>query len=358
MKVAIYSPYLDTFGGGEKYMMSISEVLSKVGSVDVLLDNHLNSLGGKYLKKVLQERFDLNLSKTNFILAPVGNNSNFFQRLNFMKKYDLLFYLTDGSIFYPSAKKNILHIQSPLVGQPAKNFWGRVKLKGWNLIIYNSEFTRQNSIKLWPAISEVIYPPVDVTKIKPLEKKNYILSVGRFFGFLKDKKHTLLIKAFKDIYRNKKLKGWSLYLAGSAGGGDIAYLKELKKQAGNLPVKFYPNIGYDSLVKLYGGSSIYWHAAGFSEVDPTKMEHFGISTVEAMAGGCVPVVVNLGGQAEIVENNKSGFLWKDIAALKEYTMKLINENDLWQKFSKEAVSRSKKFSKELFKEKIIDLVKN
>ena len=59
-------------------------------------------------------------------------------------------------------------------------------LCGWNLIIYNSYFTKQYSQKYWPIKSEVIYPPVDVERIKPKEKKKYILSVGRFFGFLKD----------------------------------------------------------------------------------------------------------------------------------------------------------------------------
>ena len=35
MKVALYSPYLDTFGGGERYMLAIAEILSKKGDVDI-----------------------------------------------------------------------------------------------------------------------------------------------------------------------------------------------------------------------------------------------------------------------------------------------------------------------------------
>lgn len=355
MKAALYSPYLDTFGGGEKYMMTIAEILSKAGQVDVLLDNHLFTKGAQYLKNELSRRFNLDLTKTNFIRAPFGKESNFLSRFFFLKRYDLLFYLTDGSIFFPSSKKNILHIQSPLIGQPAKSLWGRIKLSSWNLILYNSLFTKENSVRNWPLSSYVIYPPVDIAHIKPLQKKKYILSVGRFFGFLKDKKHEIMIRIFIELCRNKKIRDWSLHLAGAASKGDQTYLKELQKIANSYPIIFYPNIDADNLFQLYGQSTIYWHAAGYNETDPTKMEHFGISTVEAMAAGCVPVVIRKGGQLEIVESGKSGFFWNDPEELKEHTINLISSPKLIEKISKQAHKRSINFSKEIFVQKIKQL---
>lgn len=357
MKVAIYSPYLDTFGGGERYILTIAEILSKTQSVDLLLDDHLFSMRAESLKDQSAKRFNLDLSKTRVVKAPIGKGSNLFNRAFFLKKYDILFYLTDGSIFYPTARRNILHIQSPIIGQPVKSIWGKLKLRGWDLIIYNSKFTEDHSKENWPISSEVIYPPVDVEKIKPLEKKKYILSVGRFFGFLKDKKQELLIDTFKDLYKVKSLNDWSLHLAGSAMEGDRPYLKQLEKRAEGLPVKFYPNLDYDKLIKLYGQASIYWHAAGFGETDPTKMEHFGISTVEAMAGGCVPVVIGKGGPVEIVEHNTSGYLWDTLEDLKVFTLKLINEDGLREQMVKQVIKRAKNFSKENFVSKIIKITK-
>ncbi len=356
MKVAIYSPYLDTLGGGERYMMTIAQILSDGHLVDVLLDSHLNSFNIDKLKKDLEGRFNLSLLKVNFKKAPLGKNSSFFRRLFFLKDYDLFFYLTDGSIFIPTAKKNILHIQTPLAGQPAKSLWGRVKLIGWNLIIYNSKFTEEAAKKSWPKDSVVIYPPVDVDSIKPLEKKKYILSVGRFFGYLHYKKQNVLIDVFKKIHKEKKLTGWSLHLAGSAAEGDNDYIDKLKKNAKGVPINFYPNLSYTELIKLYGQSSIYWHAAGYDESDPTKMEHFGITTVEAMAGGCVPVVIGKGGQTEIVEHNKSGFLWNDLDGLQSFTLRLINEAGLWKELSNKARIRAKIFSKEIFTKRINQLI--
>lgn len=355
MKVAIYSPYLDTFGGGERYIATIAEVLSDKGKVDIFLDKHLFSLGSEYLKTNLEDYFGLNLSKVDFIKAPIGEESNILQRLIFLKQYDLLFYLTDGSIFIPSAKRNILHIQTPLVGQPTQSLWGKVKLKSWDLIIYNSHFTQSNSEFNWPISSKVVYPPVDVMKIKPLKKKNYILSVGRFFGYLKSKKHELLIKTFKELYKDKRLKGWSLHLVGSASEGDKPYIKRLKDLTDNLPVNFYPNLGYDELIQLYGESSIYWHAQGFDEKDPTKMEHFGITTVEAMAGGCIPVAIGKGGQVEIIAHRQSGFIWNSLDELKKFTLTLIENKDTLSKMSKEAQRRSKNFSKERFTKDIVNI---
>lgn len=356
MKIAVYSPYLDTFGGGEKYMMTIAEVLSSGNIVDVLLDQNLFSEGVNYLKNELSKRFNLDLHSVNFIKAPIGTNSSSISRPFFLRNYDVFFYLTDGSIFFPTAKKNILHIQSPLSGE-AKTLWRKIRLNNWELIIYNSNFTKKYSESNWPIKSKVVYPPVDTAKIKPLIKKKYILSVGRFFGYLKDKKHEILIRAFNQLYKTGQIEEWSLHLVGSAGKGDGEYLKKLRDLGKGAPINFYPNLNYNKLIALYGESSIYWHASGFEETDPTKMEHFGISTVEAMAGGCVPVVIAKGGQKEIIEENISGYLWETLDDLKRFTLKLIKEDDLREQMATRAVKRSKNFSKEIFESSIIQITK-
>lgn len=356
MKIALYSPYLDTFGGGEKYMMTIAEVVSAGNTIDVLLDQNLFNKGANYLKDELSKRFNLNLQLVNFIEAPIGINSSSISRFFFLKNYDILFSLTDGSIFFPTARKNILHIQSPLIGE-AKNLWRKIKLNNWDLVIYNSKFTKKYSESNWPIKSVVVYPPIDTAKIKPLVKKKYILSVGRFFGYLKNKKHRLLIDVFKELSKKREFKNWSLHLVGSAGENDKVYIEELSSTARGLSVKFYPNLDYNKLIKLYGETSVYWHAAGFGETEPTKMEHFGISTVEAMAGGCVPVVIDKGGQKEIVEAGRSGYLWDTLDDLKKLTLKIITDDNLREQMARQASIRAKNFSKEIFETSINQIIK-
>ena len=86
------------------------------------------------------------------------------------------------------------------------------------------------------------------------------------------------------------------------------------------------------------------------------MEHFGISTVEAMAAGCVPVVINKGGQPEIVEDQVSGFLWNDLSELENLTLKLIENDTLKSKVTEKAIERSRLFSKMEFKEHISKII--
>jgi len=335
-------------------MLTIAETLSQNYDVDLLLDEHQLSLEPEKLIADLGKRLDLDLSKVNLKKAPL-KAGNFFSRLFFWKIYDVLFYLTDGSVFYATAKKNIIHFQVPFENIGAKGLWGKFKLSSWDNAIYNSEFTKNVIEKGWPIKGEVVYPPVDVTKIKPLIKKKQILSVGRFVSFSKSKKHEEMIETFRNLYKDDLVEGWSLHLAGSVEG-DESYVKELEDKASDLPVKFYPNCSFEDLLVLYGESSIYWHAAGFGEDNPSKMEHFGITTVEAMAGGCVPVVINKGGQPEIVEDKTSGFLWNDLSELSKKTLNLIEDKELMKKMSKKAIERSRLFSKGHFESKIKDLV--
>ena len=353
MRVGIYTPYLDSFGGGERYVLTACEVLSKEHQVDLLLNEHLISLQPAELINRLGGHLNLDLSKINLVQAPMDGNP--LSKYLFTRKYDCLIYVTDGSIFLSGAKKGFIHFQVPFKNTVARDLWGRVKLSTWDLGICNSIFTEKIISREWPIRTEVLYPPVVVEEIKPLKKEQYILSVGRFNSFTRAKKHEEMIKAFIELYQAAKIKDWSLHLAGSVEG-DKKYLDELKTLAGKAPVFFYPDLSFAKLMELYGKSSIYWHAAGFGETDPAKMEHFGITTVEAMAGGCVPVVVNLGGQTVIVEDGISGFLWDNISGLTKQTLRLISNKELLDKMAQAAVARSAKFSKKNFVRRINKLV--
>lgn len=354
MKIGIYTPYLDTIGGGERYMLTIAEVLSRENSVDIFLDTHLSSLNIEEITKKTTKLLDIDPSKVSYIKAPFGKGSSFLKRLNFLKKYDILFYLTDGSIFFSTAKKNILHIQSPL--KVSKNIIKKIKSSSWDLIIYNSEFTKNSCEKYWNIKGEVIYPPVNVESFKSAGKKKQILTVGRFFEFTKIKKHELMIQTFKNLMDAKKISDWSFYLAGGADEGNKEYIEKLRSSAKDYPIQILPNLPFDELSKLYSQSQIYWHAAGFKESDPTKMEHFGITTVEAMASGCVPVVINLGGQKEIVQEGKNGFLWDTPEELESKTIRLITYSGLMNQMSESAKKDSVKFSKKEFAQKIKSLL--
>ncbi len=358
MRIGIYSPYLDTVGGGERYMLTIAQILAPDNQIDILLDSHLQTLDINEIKGRVTRILDISLSGMDFVNAPLGKGGDGFKRLSFLKKYDLLFYLTDGSIFFSTAKKNILHIQSPI--KITKNSLIRkLKQSSWDLVIYNSEFTKKACEKYWKIPGLVVYPPIDIKDFKSAKPKTkQIISVGRFFGYLRDKKQDLMIKVFKKIVDLKKAQGWSLHLVGGAQEGDSEYVNELKELAKGYPIEISPNLAFKDLKNEYAKSAIYWHAAGFGETDPEKMEHFGITTVEAMAAGCVPVVINLGGQKEIVKDGENGFLWDTPEDFERKTVDLINNPGKLEKISKSASGMVAKFSTERFIEDINNIILN
>lgn len=352
MNVAIYTPYLDTVSGGEKYMLTIAEFLSKNERVDILIDTHLATKDTKAIIRKMEVMHNLDLSKVSLKLAPLGPGSDSKKRLIFLRNYDFIFYNSDGSIFLSTAKKSIVHFQLPF-SNAGKGLWQKAKFKSWKSAIYNSKFTKGYIEKTLSIKGKVIYPPVDIENFKPLKKKRQILSVGRFTIF---KKHELMIKVFKELIDEGRIKNTSLHLAGGTSTGDGIDLGKIKSEIKGYPVFLHPDISLKDLAKLYGESLIYWHAAGFEEQDPKKQEHFGITTVEAMASGCIPVVIGLGGQKEIIEDGESGFLWNTIPELKEKTIRVLSDKGIQQQVSKKVVLRSKLFNMDRFCKQIAEIV--
>ena len=91
MRIGIFDPYLDTLGGGEKYMLAMASCLSKDNNVSVFWDSE------DILKKA-EKRFEINLSKVNTFQNIFSNKTSLFKRLKTLKEFDLIIYLSDGSI--------------------------------------------------------------------------------------------------------------------------------------------------------------------------------------------------------------------------------------------------------------------
>lgn len=229
-------------------------------------------------------------------------------------------------------------------------------IESYHKIVTISEFCRKWIKKYWSLNSEILYPPVNTDSFSPSKKKkNIILHVGRFFITGHSKKQLELAKAFAKMSSRHSIDDWELHFVGSIAHGSThrRYFESVVKEAKGYPIHFHNNVKFNELQQLFADAKIYWHATGLDEDEdrnPLAMEHFGITTVEAMASGCVPVVIDKGGQREIV-TEQAGFKWETREELITQTLELINNPDKLQSYSKAAVKRSAFFSKSKFKQR-------
>lgn len=215
----------------------------------------------------------------------------------------------------------------------------------------NSLYTKGWTKKWWGVDCSVLYPPADC-QFREKQKKKLILSVGRFTGKSRSKNQLEMVRIFGELAATDA-DGWQYISAGglSCQSEDQAYFSSVKEAGVGLPVTVLPNLPRDVLKQLYDDAALFWHAAGYElneQNHPELQEHFGITTVEAMAAGCVPVVIDKGGQTEIVEHGVSGFLWRSVDELKRYTRDLMADCQLRETMSAAARVRAQRFTRDAF----------
>jgi glycosyltransferase involved in cell wall biosynthesis len=341
MRAAIYNPYLDTLGGGERYTMTFAKALADQGiGVDV-------EWKSKEIKNKLQDRFGIDLQNINFIKDTNRGDG-----------YDICFWVSDGSIPTMRARKNYIHFQFPFTNVNGKSLLNKMKLIRVNKIICNSYFTKKFIDNEYGVESDVIYPPVDVHVFKSGKKENIFLYIGRFSRLTQEKRQDVLIDVFKNIY-DSVAGDWKLILAGGAEVGAGNYLKELNKSSVGYPIKIVESPDFKSLKELYGSAKIFISAAGFGIDEnkyPQKAEHFGITVVEAMAAGVVPIVYKAGGHREIISDGENGLMWSSVEELTEIISKVLKDNRFVNKLAKKAKSDSLIYENERFEAQVLDLI--
>jgi glycosyltransferase involved in cell wall biosynthesis len=381
MKVAIYNEPSDSgIGGGEYSVAVLAEALGKEHDVEIL--HHRRSLNVDQLAQLFN--VDLATVRLRYVKYQLDRRSYGHNPLDtyreakswhsdLSKPYDVFINFGHKVPPFCHAKAGILMVLFPIFDRCTRWPWRfeqwdnssiywkclrllydewewRRRLQSYRVILANSRFTKHWARFRWGVDSRVLYPPVD-DHFGVAEKDNTILSVGRFVSS-GQKNQIEMVNSFLRMAQGG-VHGWKFYAVGAVedSAEGRAYYDCVRRRAKGRPVHVEADVERSRLRSLYARAKIFWHAAGYNSdenVHPERQEHFGISTVEAMAAGCVPVVINRGGQREIVEHAVNGFLWNTLDELREYTRELIHDDGLRARMSMEARARSQLFGRKLF----------
>ncbi len=220
----------------------------------------------------------------------------------------------------------------------------------------NSAFTAEWVQRLWRVPADVLHPPVRPTVV-PGEKAPLILVLGRFFdpSFGHSKKQHELLATFRDLHVAGRLPGWRMAIVGGCDAANRDYALAVKRAARGLPIDVHVNAPGSLVERLLGEASLYWHGSGLGEDagrHPERFEHFGISVVEAMAAGAVPIVFGAAGPAEIVRNGIDGIHWRTLDQLADVTVDLATDVERRRTLSIAATRRASDFSAAAFTDRL------
>jgi glycosyltransferase involved in cell wall biosynthesis len=361
--LAVYDHAFHLIGGAQKYGLTLTSSLRDLFDITIISnkDIHLEDFGKWYgldlsgcAVKIIKIPFfedrgtsflDPAFVTTKFEnpFHPVSRESGNYDIFVNNSMNEMVFPLSNISVF-------VCHFPERL---PKSYFYA----DRYTYVVHNSRYTAEWIERMWKfAPHQHIYPPVDLEDggtVQP--KKKLILSVARFEPE-GTKRQREMVEAFLKLDRlhPEIIRGWKFILVGGSEPKN-RYLDELNSLIADLPrrnIELRVNIPASELRILYREASIFWHLCGIVHDHPSEVEHFGMTTVEAMQNRAVPIVYDGGGLREIVDHGVDGFRVRTRGELLEYSMKLIRQPELIEGLGAAAHGKAQEFSRARFEEHV------
>ena len=318
--IGIYNSSWTFLGGGESHALSLASALQNRGPIYLIADSNFNIHD-------IENYFSINLSNCRKLVIDNFNST--------YTKYFDLFINADHRSTLKSFAKTSLYI----VNFPHKHMSRDVLTSYY--FLFNSKYTKKWALKFWGnnVKGDILYPIRMLQykteeKINTHKKERILLSVGRFFAGGHCKNQLEIVKIFKQIIADHpETKEWKLILAGSLDMSDIhntMYYQQVIEASKESNIEILPNVSRKELDTLFAKSSLYIHAAGMGQSEsmhPENFEHFGITVLEAMLSGCIPIVYYCGGPAEITSTVGHGYTFKSPSTMYNVIEQEFNKFD-------------------------------
>lgn len=192
----------------------------------------------------------------------------------------------------------------------------------------NFNIEKQKNFIIYNGIGNDFFDKPIMKKSSNKDKINLIY-VGRL---IKLKGVDVLIDAFSKIRKEEIEKEYFLTIV-----GDGIEKKNLERKSEELGISKYINfVGKQKdVIKWLDKSDIFIYPSIWEE-------GFGISVVEAMARGCIPITFNKGGLPEIIKNKFNGFLVEKVDS--DLLSKVIKNVEITEELKENAIKTAEKFT--------------
>ncbi|MCW4000966.1 MAG: glycosyltransferase [Candidatus Bathyarchaeota archaeon] len=312
-RIGVFCPTLNVYGGGEYVAISLANTLAQNNFEVVLFSSgKVNPQAiQNYFGETLHPRIQTLQQPTNFAPHGLGDFYQTIVHSYIAKKKCSLFIDAFSNCVYPWTEVSYIHFPFlnhfafsktfPYLTRPRITHAGTVPhvLLEKKLIDYRKRLVLANSIYTADEIKsysgksvDVLYPPFSsiISRIGKASAKtareNLVVTVSRIDS-------NKLLERIPHIAAQTNPNIKFVVIGRLCSPHVLSHLEGIVKRMGlSERVKFFPNAPADQKIALLKSAKLYLHTM--------IGEHFGISIVEAMALGCVPIVHDSGGMREFV----------------------------------------------------------
>jgi glycosyltransferase involved in cell wall biosynthesis len=365
-RVAVFNAHLGLAGGGEQVALNITKALEETGHRAELVTYKFEVEDVERAFNLLSPGYKPNLVvyETPKLIKLLGVGGRFvrLRRLLLVNdvleklggKYDLIIDTSSNAptkadivyVHYPAllrtSDKSGLHwvLYDKLVQSATKRLLGNPKL-----VLCNSSWTVEKfeGVYGYGFKVEVLHPPVDVeffNAVADNKKENIVATVSRF---------TPEKNIEKIIDIASKLREFNFKLIGSKAKYSEPVINKVEKRIKELKadnVELLFNVPRDKLREILGSAKYYLH--------PPFAEHFGISVVEAMSAGCIPIVYRDGGAwYDVVSKVSNTLSYYNIHVVPHIIREIEEDKKLYEKLRKKSIEVAGMFTYYVFKKRLL-----
>ena len=322
-------------GGGEQYLLQLAKYFINYKNcvIYLFIDEDSNTIKNT-IKVIIGENYI-----KYFKLFSLENSSYFY------KKIDYHFVMGNSSLPYTyglakNTINNIYHCQFPFDTYNAEEKYKIDNFKMYSKIIVNSEYTKyfyelftKNYLNN-EQIIRVLYPNcltstnIENINFQSKELNSFVL-LGRIFDYNPDannKNFDIALKYFEELsylgYNN-----FTIYIVGQV------YSETMLEKLKNYKIKnlfIFENASEEVKYNILKKTQYILNLVGLNRDKNTECyayEHFGISIVEGINNGCIPITVDGGYPSYYVEHLINGFKFNNESEFYNILKSIICENN-------------------------------